>query len=66
VSANGRIELLDPRVLLAAGLAGSPTSLGLVAAEGFLVPVASGEKVVTTGSHVLKSEMLKSRIGGDD
>jgi cobalt-zinc-cadmium efflux system membrane fusion protein len=25
-----------------------------------------GEKVVTTGSHVLRSEMLKDRIGGED
>lgn len=67
-SAAGRTELLDPRLLLAAGLAGSPlTALTWVpAAGGALVPVAPGEKVVTTGSHVLKSEMLKSRIGGDD
>jgi cobalt-zinc-cadmium efflux system membrane fusion protein len=28
--------------------------------------VRAGEKVVTAGSHVLKSEMLKGRIGGED
>jgi cobalt-zinc-cadmium efflux system membrane fusion protein len=25
-----------------------------------------GDEVVTTGSHVLRSEMLKERIGGED
>lgn len=65
---DGRTELLDPRVVLGAGLPGrvlAPlAAVGwLRAAEGFLVPVAPGEKVATTGSHVLKSEMLKARIG---
>jgi hypothetical protein len=32
-----------------------------------LAGVVPGEMVVTTGSHVLKSELLKDRIGaGDD
>ena len=28
--------------------------------------VAAGETVVTTGSHVLKSELLRERIGGSE
>jgi multidrug efflux pump subunit AcrA (membrane-fusion protein) len=28
--------------------------------------VQPGDEVVTTGSHVLRSEMLKDRIGGDE
>ena len=28
--------------------------------------VQPGDEVVTTGSHVLRSEMLKERIGGED
>jgi cobalt-zinc-cadmium efflux system membrane fusion protein len=28
--------------------------------------VQPGDEVVTTGSHVLRSEMLKDRIGGED
>ena len=28
--------------------------------------VSAGEEVVTTGSHALKSEILKARIGGED
>ncbi len=68
---NGRTELLDPRVVLAAGLPGQAlapwSALGwLRGAQEVLVPVAPGERVVTTGSHVLKSEMLKSRIAGED
>lgn len=67
-SVAGRTELLDPRALLVAGLAGSPGTMltWLPAAGSALVPVGPGEKVITTGSHVLKSEMLKSRIGGED
>jgi cobalt-zinc-cadmium efflux system membrane fusion protein len=70
----GRTELLDSRVLLGPALAGSfATNLGLLpglaalpASERAFQHVRAGEKVVTTGSHVLKSEMLKSRIGGED
>jgi cobalt-zinc-cadmium efflux system membrane fusion protein len=35
---------------------------GFVEVEG----VAAGEEVVTTGSHVLKSELLRERIGGSE
>jgi cobalt-zinc-cadmium efflux system membrane fusion protein len=70
----GRTKLLDTRMLLGASLAGSfATNLGplpalaaLPASSRLLQDVRAGEKVVTTGSHVLKSEMLKHRIGGED
>jgi cobalt-zinc-cadmium efflux system membrane fusion protein len=70
-TSGGRTELLDPRLVLAAGLPGqglTPLAAAgwLRAAESVLVPLAPGEKVATAGSHVLKSEMLKSRIGGED
>ena len=71
-SRDKRTELLDPQSLLFASLAGqlggsTLETLGLVAAcNVLLVPVASGEIVATEGSNVLKSEMLKGRIGGDD
>jgi cobalt-zinc-cadmium efflux system membrane fusion protein len=45
-----------------------PVTLG-VRQDGFtqvLEGVGPGEEVVTTGSHVLRSEMLKERIGGDE
>jgi cobalt-zinc-cadmium efflux system membrane fusion protein len=67
-----RTELLDPQSLLPASLAGqigcdTLGTLGLVAAcNELLVPVTSGDVVATEGSNVLKSEMLKGRIGGDE
>jgi cobalt-zinc-cadmium efflux system membrane fusion protein len=71
---TGRTELLDARLLLGASLVGSlATNLGPLPAVAALPAnarlfqaVRSGEEVVTTGSHVLKSEMLKHRIGGED
>ena len=71
-SRDKRTELLDPQSLLFAALAGqfgggTLGTLGLVAAcNELLVPVVSGDIVATEGSNVLKSEMLKSRIGGDE
>jgi cobalt-zinc-cadmium efflux system membrane fusion protein len=70
----GRTSLLDSRLLLGPALAGSfATNLGLLPGLATLPvnqrlfrEVQSGEQVVTIGSHVLKSEMLKSRIGGED
>lgn len=71
-SRDERTELLDPRNLLPVALAGqlgggTLGTLGLLAAcNEFLVPVVSGDVVATEGSNVLKSEMLKGRIGGDE
>jgi cobalt-zinc-cadmium efflux system membrane fusion protein len=67
----GRTALRDARVLLAASLAGGfaggplPGLAGLPLSRRALREVRKGERVVTTGSHVLKSEMLKGRIGGE-
>ena len=71
---GGRTELLDARVLLGASLAGSfSSSLGPLPAlaavpmtRRVLREVRPGEHVVTTGSHVLKNELFKSRIGSED
>lgn len=70
IRAGGRTQLLDPRLLLGPTLVGDPVCwmrVGWAAsAQQLLLPVQVGEKVVTTGSHILKSEMLKSQIGGED
>ena len=73
---SGQTELLDNRALLAASLVGGfacaqrgplPGSwLSPSARRRMLQRVRKGERVVTTGSHVLKSELLKNRIGGED
>jgi multidrug efflux pump subunit AcrA (membrane-fusion protein) len=71
---DNRVELLDPRMLMAGGLPGQFAgaggvfgSLGMAAAANeVFVPVLAGERVATTGSQALKSEMLKARIGGGD
>jgi cobalt-zinc-cadmium efflux system membrane fusion protein len=70
----GRAELIDSRVLLGPALAGGfgtnlgplPALAALPASRCLLLDVQAGDEVVTTGSHVLKSEMLKHRIGGED
>jgi hypothetical protein len=36
------------------------------AGDAVLVPLPPEAKVAVAGSHVLKSEMLKSRIGGEE
>ena len=71
-SRDKRTELLDPKSLLPVGLVGHAGgnvlgTLGWMAAgDKLLVPIAPGETVATEGSNVLKSELLKARIGGDD
>ena len=68
-SRDRKTELLDPRSLLPAGLVGGDRFgrlAWLAAAEELLVPVAPGDVVATDGSNVLKAEMLKARIGGDE
>jgi membrane fusion protein, heavy metal efflux system len=72
--ASGRTELLDNRALQAASLVGGfassngplPGLASLAVRRRMLREVRPGERVVTTGSHVLKSELLKNRIGGED
>jgi cobalt-zinc-cadmium efflux system membrane fusion protein len=72
--AEGHVELLDSLALLpaqTAGLLAAPGgSLGAVCAwqmvEPLLTPIRRGESVVTTGSHALRSELLKSRISGEE
>jgi cobalt-zinc-cadmium efflux system membrane fusion protein len=76
VRAAGYTELLEVRALQAVGAAGLLASPGghgaLLAASalpsqrGVLAGVAPGEAVVTVGSHALKSEMVKERIGGEE
>lgn len=68
-SRRGRTELLDPRLLQAAsavGLFGAPLvgTTVLPVSEAVLQRVGPGAVVVTTGSHALKAELLKDRIGG--
>ena len=71
-SRNKRTELLDPRSILSAGIAGHfggdvlGTISRMVAGHELLVPVAPGDIVAVQGANVLRSEMLKSRIGGDE
>jgi cobalt-zinc-cadmium efflux system membrane fusion protein len=74
--AGGQTEVIDTRRLLAPALAGllaAPSGQGplLTAttspfAAAVLQGVRRGEAVVTTGSHALKSEMLKDRIVGEE
>jgi cobalt-zinc-cadmium efflux system membrane fusion protein len=72
--AAGHTELLDARVLLGASLAGTaalpagplPFLASLPISRRMLLHVRPGDRVVTTGSHVLKCEMHKDRISGDD
>jgi multidrug efflux pump subunit AcrA (membrane-fusion protein) len=74
IRAKGRTELLDTRPLWAASLAGSfsssagvlPALTSLSFTRRLLQEVKADEQVVTTGSHVLKSELLKNRISGED
>jgi multidrug efflux pump subunit AcrA (membrane-fusion protein) len=69
-----RTELLDPRPVQAAGMVGwlaAPAGpwqalAGWRGGDAVLVPLPQGARVATAGSHVLKSEMLKSRIGGEE
>jgi cobalt-zinc-cadmium efflux system membrane fusion protein len=71
---RGRTQLLDPRPVQAAGLAGFLAApggpwqalAGLRAGNTILVPIEPGAQVVNAGSHVLKSEMLKSLIGAEE
>ncbi len=72
-----RSELLDARMLQGPALAGSfaitlgplpwlPGLAALPTTRRLLQDVRAGEHVVTTGSHVIMSEMLKHRIGGEE
>jgi cobalt-zinc-cadmium efflux system membrane fusion protein len=71
---RGRTQLLDNRALQVAAAAGgfaSPSGplaafVALPVNDRVLREVRPGEQVVTTGSHVLKSELLKARISGED
>jgi cobalt-zinc-cadmium efflux system membrane fusion protein len=73
VKAN-RTEVLDPRPIQFAGLPGwLATSTGpwqaLAGWQGgsaILTPLEPGATVATSGSHVIKAEMQKNRIGGED
>jgi hypothetical protein len=49
-----------------AGFAPLRVAAALKVAAAVLAGVRPGESVVTTGSHALKSEMLKDRIAGED
>jgi cobalt-zinc-cadmium efflux system membrane fusion protein len=71
--AGGYTELRDPRALFPAATVGLLASGGplraaapLPVTEAAFAGVRPGDVVVTTGSQVLKSELLKSRIGGED
>ena len=69
-----RTQLIDPRPVRYAGLVGwlaAPAGpwqalAGWRGGGSILVPLAPGAKVASSGSHVIKSEMQKSRIGGDE
>jgi cobalt-zinc-cadmium efflux system membrane fusion protein len=71
---GGRTQILDPRPVQFAGLASflaAPAGpwqalAGWRAGDAILVPLRPGTSVATAGSHVIKSEMQKSRIGGED
>jgi cobalt-zinc-cadmium efflux system membrane fusion protein len=70
------IEVLDPAPVVAAtgaGLAASPLGFAPLLAAGALpaeralfAPILPGDDVATSGSFILKSEMLKDRIGGGE
>jgi RND family efflux transporter MFP subunit len=68
----GSVQLLDARALTGASVVAWGAAHPLVAActlraaDAAFAGVRPGEVVVTTGSHVLNSELLKSRIGGED
>jgi cobalt-zinc-cadmium efflux system membrane fusion protein len=71
--ADGRTELLDARVLQGASLAGSlpiagplPLLVSMPLTLRVLRHVEKKDQVVTTGSHVLKCELHKDRISGED
>jgi cobalt-zinc-cadmium efflux system membrane fusion protein len=69
-----RTVLLNPQPLLGTSLAGQLAAPGTpwalagpwLAGHHVLVPLAPGQRIVQRGSHVLLSEMLKSRIGGEE
>jgi cobalt-zinc-cadmium efflux system membrane fusion protein len=69
-----RTQLLDPRSVQAAGLAGALAApagpwqalAGLRASNAILVPLEPGTQVATAGSHVLKSQMLRNLIGAEE
>ncbi len=71
---NGRVQLLDSRLLLAAGLQGMfrgpdqalPAAAFALRCGSLLEAVESDDRVVTTGAHTLMSELLKERISGED
>jgi cobalt-zinc-cadmium efflux system membrane fusion protein len=68
---GGYTQLHDTRPLVAATAVGWGTSpvatvCAVRAADAAFEGVRPGEAVVTSGSHVLNSELLKHRIGGED
>ncbi len=71
---GGHVELQESAALIPAGLAGAlagpvdplHAALGLHFTAPLLTTPRPGDPVVTTGSHVLRAELLKSRIGGED
>jgi hypothetical protein len=72
--AGGSTEVRHAREFQGAGTVGLLAApAGPVQAAGALLAGADlfgglrpGDRVVTTGSHVLKSELLKDRIGGEE
>jgi multidrug efflux pump subunit AcrA (membrane-fusion protein) len=74
VRQGDRTQVLDPRPVQYAGLAGwlaAPAGpwqalAAWRAGDSILVPLEPGTNVAAAGSHVIKSEMLKSRIGGEE
>jgi cobalt-zinc-cadmium efflux system membrane fusion protein len=70
---GGQTQLLDARTLQAASLLGSfagvqgplPGFVALPVTRRVLREVRAGDRVVTTGSQTLQSELVKHRIGED-